>query len=61
MGIAQLLPGRNRRVDGTPNRSLYWCPDCGMMFERSSPDIDYAWCARCGAESVRELPWPTSL
>jgi uncharacterized paraquat-inducible protein A len=58
MGIVRLFPGRNRGTDGTPERSMYWCTDCGMVFERSSRDIDYAWCRRCGTESVRELPWP---
>lgn len=46
-------------VEVTADGSMYWCTDCGMMFERSSPDIDYAWCTRCGADTVRELPWPS--
>ena len=59
MGIEELLAGPDSD-DGRPfERSVYWCTACGMVFERPSPDIDYAWCTRCGAERVRELPWLT--
>lgn len=45
--------------DEEGNGSTYWCTVCGMTFERSNPGIEYSWCTRCGAEGVRELPWPT--
>ena len=58
MGIRDLLgdsgPADEEEIDGT----TCWCTVCGMMFERSSPGIDYSWCTRCGAEGVRKLPWP---
>ena len=38
---------------------MHWCTACGMTFERSSPRVDYSWCARCGAGGVRKFPWPT--
>ena len=58
MGIEELLVDSDHET-GTRDESMYWCTVCGMVFELSSPDIDYAWCTRCGAEGVRELPWPT--
>jgi hypothetical protein len=59
MGIRRLLTA-SEDEDGTDEGSegtTYWCTVCGMLFERSSPRIDYSWCTRCGAEGVRELPW----
>lgn len=35
----------------------YWCAACGMMFRRSCSEIEYSWCARCGATRVRRIPW----
>lgn len=35
----------------------YWCAACGMLIKRSSSEINYSWCTRCGATSVRKLPW----
>lgn len=59
MGITRLFTA-SKNEDGTdeePERATYWCTACGMLFERSSPRLDYSWCTRCGAEDVRELPW----
>lgn len=35
----------------------YWCAGCGMLIKRSCSEVDYSWCVRCGATSVRERPW----
>lgn len=34
----------------------YWCAGCGMLIKRSCSEVDYSWCVRCGATSVRERP-----
>jgi rubrerythrin len=57
MSFGRLLADRDREPDGGTERSVYWCTVCGMVFERSSPSIDYFWCTRCGADGVRELDW----
>jgi len=59
MGIPRLLADTDPEEEPSADRSMHWCVDCGMVFERSSPSIDYAWCTRCGSDGVRELPWPT--
>lgn len=56
MGVKELLGGSDSADDETDGITC-WCTACGMLFERSNPGVDYAWCARCGAEEVRKLPW----
>jgi hypothetical protein len=59
MGIGEPF-GDSAPTDEGTDDSTCWCTACGMLFARSSPDVDYAWCARCGAEEVRRLPWPNA-
>lgn len=44
-------------ADETTDEVGYWCAACGMLFRRSCSEIEYSWCARCGASKVRNIPW----